>query len=316
MDANLADKRAIDLRTTVVATYVAGAGDYLALMKPRVMSLVVFTALVGFFSAPGRVQPAIGAAALLCIALGAGAAGVLNMWYDADIDAMMSRTASRPIPRGRVRPDDALSFGLILAAGSVAGLALVANIAAAALLAFTIFFYAVVYTMWLKRSTPQNIVVGGAAGAFPPVIGWVAVSGSVGHEASLLFLIIFFWTPPHFWALSLFRTDDYARAGIPMLPVIAGKAETQRQILLYTLILVPTSVLLWPLGFAGPIYGVVAIAAGVVMILLAMQLRGEQTGAVRAARRLFRFSILYLFLLFAALLIEKELTAMPLRIAA
>jgi protoheme IX farnesyltransferase len=229
---------------------------------------------------------------------------------------MMSRTASRPIPRGRVRPDDALSFGLILAAGSVAGLALFANIAAAALLAFTIFFYVVVYAMWLKRSTPQNIVVGGAAGAFPPVIGWVAVSGSVGLEACLSFLIIFFWTPPHFWALSLFRTDDYARAGIPMLPVIVGKAQTQRQILLYTLILVPLSVLLWPLGFAGAIYGVVAIAAGVVMLLLVMQLGGEQPGAGRAARRLFRFSILYLFVLFAVLLIERQLTAMPWRIAA
>src|ERR1700720_122087 len=316
MGANLADNRAIDLSTTYVVTCVARAGDYLALMKPRVMSLAVFTAFVGFVSAPGRVQPAVGAAALLCIALGAAAAGVLNMWYDADIDTMMSRTAGRPIPRGRVRPDDALAFGLILAAGSVTGLALFANIAAAALLAFTIFFYVVVYTMWLKRSTPQNIVVGGAAGALPPVIGWVAVSGSVGQEALLLFFIIFFWTPPHFWALSLFRTDDYARAGIPMLPVIAGKAETQRQILLYTLILVPISVLLWPLGFAGAIYGVVAIAAGVVMVFLAMQLRGEQTGAGRAARRLFRFSILYLFLLFAALLIERELTAMPWRIAA
>jgi protoheme IX farnesyltransferase len=316
MDANLADKRAIDLRTTFVATYVAAAQDYLALMKPRVMSLAVLTAIVGFLSAPGQVQPAIGAAALLCIALGAGAASILNMWYDADIDAMMSRTASRPIPRGRVRPDDALSFGLILAAGSVAGLALFANIAAAALLAFTIFFYVVVYTMWLKRSTPQNIVVGGAAGAFPPVIGWVAAGESVGYEALLLFLIIFFWTPPHFWALSLFRTEDYARAGIPMLPVIAGKAETQRQILLYTLILLPISALLWPLGFAGAIYGVVAIAVGVVMILLAMQLRGERTGAGRAARRLFRFSIVYLFLLFAVLLIEQELTAMPWRIAA
>src|SRR3984893_3954836 len=316
MDANLADKRPIDLRNTFIATYAASVGDYLVLMKPRVMSLAVFTALVGFLSAPGQVQPAFAVAALLCIALGAGAAGVLNMWYDADIDAIMSRTAGRPIPRGRVRPDDALSFGLILAAGSVAGLALFANIAAAALLAFTIFFYVVVYAMWLERSTPQNIVVGGAAGALPTAIGWVAVTGSVGLEALLLFLIIFLWTPPHFWALSLFRTGDYVRAGIPMLPVVAGKVETQRRILLYTLILVPVSVLLWPLGFAGAIYGAVAIAAGVMMILLAVQLRGEQSGAGRAARRLFRFSILYLFLLFAALLIERELTAMPWRIAA
>jgi protoheme IX farnesyltransferase len=310
MDANLVDRRAIDLRPISVATYVASAGDYLALMKPRVMSLAVFTALVGLICAPGQVQPAIGAAALLCIALGAGAAGVLNMWYDADIDAMMSRTASRPIPCGLVRPWDALSLGLILAAGSVAGLALCANITAAALLAFTIFFYVVVYAMWLKRSTPQSIVIGGAAGASPPVIGWLAASGTVGYEASLMFLIIFLWTPPHFWALSLFRTEDYARAGIPMLPVIAGKAETQRQILLYVFMLVPISVLPWPAGFAGAIYGVVAIAAGVVMIRLAMQLQGDQTTVRRAARRLFRFSILYLFLLFACLLIERALTAL------
>jgi protoheme IX farnesyltransferase len=314
MNANLADKRAIDMPASFVATCVASVGDYLTLMKPRVMPLAVFTAVVGFFSAPGQVQPAIGAAVMLCIALGAGAAGVLNMWYDADIDAMMSRTASRPIPGGRVRPDHALSFGLVLAAGSVTGLALFANIAAAALLAFTIFFYVVVYTMWLKRSTPQNIVVGGAAGALPPVIGWVAVTGSVRLDALLLFLIIFFWTPPHFWALSLFRTSDYLRAGIPMLPVMAGIVETQRRILLYTLILVPISVLPWPLGFAGAIYGVIAIAAGVVMILLAMQMRGEQRGAERAAKRLFRFSILYLFLLFAVLLVE-ELTGTLWRIA-
>src|SRR5712672_3671100 len=303
-------------RSILLRGSYANIRDYVALTKPRVMSLVVFTALVGLMVAPGGIDSFAGVVALLCIAAGAGAAGALNMWYDADIDALMARTAMRPIPSGRVSRAEALIFGLMLGTCAVLTLGTFLNMAAAALLAFTIFFYVVVYTMWLKRRTPQNIVIGGAAGALPPVIGWVAVSGSGGHEASLLFLIIFFWTPPHFWALSLFRTDDYARAGIPMLPVAAGKAETQRQILLYTLILVPPSVLLWPLGFAGQIYGVVAIAAGVVMILLAMQLRGEQTGAVRAARRLFRFSILYLFLLFAALLIEKELTAMPLRIAA
>ena len=204
---------------------VATVGDYAALLKPRVMSLVVFTALVGLVAAPGTIHPVLAFTALLCIAVGAGASGALNMWYDADIDALMSRTASRPIPRGRIAPGEALGFGLTLAGFSVVVLGLMVSWLAAALLAFTIFFYVVVYTMWLKRWTPQNIVIGGAAGAFPPVIGWAAVTGSVSLEPVLMFLIVFFWTPPHFWALALIRADDYARAGVPMLPVVAGAAR-------------------------------------------------------------------------------------------
>src|SRR6476619_5320995 len=221
---------------------LAGVDDFLALMKPRVMSLVVFTALVGLLVAPGHLHPVLGVAALLCIAVGAGAAGALNMWYDADIDAVMSRTARRPIPAGRVSRGEALGFGVTLAAGSVLVLGLVANWIAAGLLAFTIFFYAVVYTIWLKRSTPQNIVIGGAAGAFPPMIGWAAATGSVGLESIFLFLIIFVCTPPHFWALALLRADEYARAGIPMLPVVAGRPETRRQIMIYSLLLAPLGV--------------------------------------------------------------------------
>src|SRR5690349_21339165 len=241
----------LDIRTE---PSMASVGDYLALLKPRVMSLVVFTGLVGLVVAPGHLNPVIGFAALLCIAVGAGAAGALNMWYDADVDAVMRRTAGRPIPSGRVAPGEALAFGMTLAVGSVAVLGLVANWLAAGLLAFTIFFYVVIYTMWLKRSTPQNIVIGGAAGAFPPMIGWAAATGAIGIESILLFLIIFFWTPPHFWALSLCSTDDYARAGIPMLPVVAGREETQRQILLYTLVLVPLGLAPWLLGEAGAVY--------------------------------------------------------------
>src|SRR5712691_9365497 len=284
---------------------MAGVGDYLALMKPRVMSLVVFTALVGLVAAPGHVHPVIGFTAILCIAVGAGASAALNMWYDADIDALMMRTARRPIPAGRVQPGEALAFGLTLATGAVVVLGLLVNWVAASLLAFTIFFYIVVYTMWLKRTTPQNIVIGGAAGAFPPMIGWAAATGGIGIEAILLFLVIFFWTPPHFWALSLYRTDDYAKAGVPMLPVVAGAAETRRQILIYALALAPLGLAPWLFGFAGAAYGAVAIAGGGMMILLALQLRGQDgAGEERAARRLFAFSILYLFVLFAMLLVE------------
>ena len=284
---------------------LAGVEDYFALMKPRVMSLVVFTALVGVVLAPGHLHPIIAFTALLCIAVGAGAAGALNMALDADIDALMTRTARRPIPRGRVLPGEALVFGLTLAGGSVVVLGLLVNVVAAALLAFTIFFYAVVYTMWLKRTTSQNIVIGGAAGAFPPIVGWAAATGGIGIESILLFLIIFFWTPPHFWALSLYRTEEYARAGIPMLPVVAGKAETHRQILLYTLCLAPLGIAPWLLGFAGLAYAAIAAAGGAVMILLAAQLR-TQAGAAeeQTAKRLFAFSVLYLFVLFATLLIE------------
>jgi protoheme IX farnesyltransferase len=282
---------------------IAGVGDYIELMKPRVMSLVVFTAFVGLLIAPGHVHPVIGLTALLCIAVGAGAAGALNMWYDADIDARMARTAARPIPAGRLLPGEALAFGLTLATGAVAVLGLLVNVVAAALLALTIVFYVVVYTIWLKRTTPQNIVIGGAAGALPPMIGWAAVTGGFAVEPFLLFLIIFFWTPPHFWALSLYRTEDYARAGIPMLPVVAGAQETRRQILLYTLILAPLGVSPWLLGYAGPLYGVVALATGAIMIALALRVRAEQHGHA-ASKQMFAFSILYLFLLFAMLLAD------------
>jgi protoheme IX farnesyltransferase len=244
--------------------------------------------------------------ALLCIAVGAGAAGALNMWYDADIDAVMRRTTSRPIPQGRVAPGEALAFGLTLAGFSVAVLGLLVNWLAAGLLAFTIFFYIVIYTMWLKRWTAQNIVIGGAAGAFPPMIGWAAATGGVAVESVLLFLIIFFWTPPHFWALSLNRADDYARARVPMLPVVAGAAETRWQILLYSIVLVPIGAAPWLLGYADAVYGVTALVAGAVMVALAWQVRRQCEGpqAERAAHRLFAFSILYLFVLFAVLLVE------------
>ena len=283
---------------------IAGVGDYIALMKPRVMSLVVFTALVGLVVAPGHLHPVLGFTALLCIAVGAGAAGALNMWYDADIDARMARTAARPIPAGRIAPGEALAFGLTLATGAVVVLGLLVDMVAAALLALTIAFYVVVYTMWLKRTTPQNIVIGGAAGALPPMIGWAAVTGGLALEPVVLFLIIFFWTPPHFWALSLYRAEDYARAGIPMLPVVAGAAETRRQILLYTLLLAPLGAAPWLLGYAGMLYGVVALAAGAVMIALALRLRAEQRGHA-ASKQMFAFSILYLFLLFAMLLVDR-----------
>ena len=291
-------------RTVALLRSHASFGDLVALMKPRVMSLVVFTALVGLLVAPGHLDPLIGFVALLCITAGAGAAGALNMWYDADIDALMARTAMRPIPRGRVSRAEALTFGLVLAACSVAVLGFAVNIAAAALLAFTIFFYVVVYTMWLKRRTPQNIVIGGAAGAFPPVIGWVAASGGFGVEPLILFLIIFLWTPPHFWALSLNRAGEYSRAGIPMLPVVAGTAETKRQILIYCVLLVPISILPWALGFAGAIYGATAGMSGATIILLAIQLYRSDGTQKRPAPRLFAFSILYLFVLFAALLAD------------
>jgi protoheme IX farnesyltransferase len=283
---------------------VAGVGDYIELKKPRVMSLVVFTALVGLVLAPVRMHPVMAFTALLCIAVGAGAAGVLNMWYDADIDARMGRTAGRPIPRRRVTPGEAAGFGFTLAVFSVVSLGLFVNVLAGALLAFTIFFYVVIYTIWLKRSTPQNIVIGGAAGALPPVIGWAAAADNVSVEPLILFLIIFLWTPPHFWALSLYRADDYARAGVPMLPVVAGATETRRQILLYTLVLTPVGVAPWLLGYVGPVYGITAVLTGAAMIALAIRVRGETRGHT-ASKQLFGFSILYLFLLFAMLLVDR-----------
>jgi protoheme IX farnesyltransferase len=283
---------------------IAGVGDYIALLKPRVMSLVVFTALVGLLIAPGHVHPVIAFTALMCIAVGAGAAGALNMWYDADIDARMARTAGRPIPQGRVAPGDALGFGGTLAVFATVTLGLLVNWVAAALLAFTIVFYVVIYTMWLKRSTPQNIVIGGAAGALPPIIGWASVTGGIAIEPTLLFLIIFFWTPPHFWALSLYRAEDYARAGIPMLPVVAGEAATRRQIVIYTLILAPLGVTPWLLGYAGALYGIAALVTGAAMIALALRVWGETRGYA-ASKQMFAFSILYLFVLFAVLLVDR-----------
>ncbi|TMJ03536.1 MAG: protoheme IX farnesyltransferase [Alphaproteobacteria bacterium] len=288
---------------------LAGVEDYVALLKPRVMSLVVFTALVGLLVAPGHIHPVIGFAALLCIAIGAGASGALNMWYDADIDAVMTRTARRPIPAGRVQPGEALAFGVMLACFSVAVFGLLVNWLAAALLAFTIVFYVVVYTMWLKRSTPQNIVIGGAAGAFPPMIGWAAVTGDITLAPVLMFLIIFFWTPPHFWALGLLKSDDYARAKVPMLPVVAGPDATRRQILIYSLILAPVGLAPAVAGFAGLIYGAVALACGAVFVRLAWRVYRDRAGAAAAtaAKRLFAFSLLYVFVLFAALLADNLL---------
>src|SRR4051794_27340565 len=288
----------------------ADVEDYVALLKPRVMSLVVFTALVGMLVAPGHVHPVIGFTALLCIAIGAGASGALNMWYDADIDAVMTRTRRRPIPAGRVEPGEALAFGATLAVFSVAVLGVLVNWFAAALLAFTIAFYVLVYTMWLKRSTPQNIVIGGAAGAFPPMIGWAAVTGDVSLAPVLMFLIIFLWTPPHFWALGLLKADDYARAKVPMLPVVAGLDATRRQILIYTMILAPVGLSPWFAGFAGLIYASVALVCGAVMLHLSWRVYRERIGAVAvsSAKRLFAFSLLYVFALFAALLADNLLT--------
>jgi protoheme IX farnesyltransferase len=278
--------------------------EFLALTKPRIMALAVFTALVGLSRAPVRLDTLAALATVLAIAAGAAAAGALNMWYDADIDAVMTRTAMRPIPRGRVSRFEALVFGLVLGAFSVIVLALATNLTAAALLAGTIFFYVVVYTAWLKRTTRQNIVIGGAAGALPPVIGWAAATGDIGLEPLTLFLVIFLWTPPHFWALALNRASDYARAGVPMLPVVAGRAATARQILIYSGLLVFASELPWVLGFAGAIYGATVAICGAGFLLLAGQVTRSAGANHRAAHRLFVFSIFYLFSLFAALLID------------
>nr|WP_102960026.1 heme o synthase [Mangrovicella endophytica] len=285
---------------------LAEPGDYLQLLKPRVMSLVVLTAVTGFMLAPGSIHPTLAVIAILSIAIGAGASGALNMWYDADIDRLMARTAKRPVPTGRIAPENALAFGLSLSVFSVLLLGLAVNWAAAALLAFTIFFYAVIYTMGLKRSTPQNIVIGGAAGAFPPMVGWVSVTGSISLESVVLFLIIFLWTPPHFWALSLFKLEDYAKAGIPMLPNVKGKPATRFQILAYSLVLVPVGVLPYAMGFAGPVYGVASALLGANFIRRAWGVyrMSDEDSSMAPARKLFAFSILYLFSLFALLLTE------------
>ena len=292
-----------DSKGYIATTGGARVEDYVALLKPRVMSLVVFTAIIGLLLAPGGINPVVGFIAILCIAIGAGGSGALNMWYDADIDAIMSRTANRPIPAGRVTRGEALAVGVICSGFSVAILGLATNWVAAALLAFTIFFYAVIYTMWLKRSTPQNIVIGGAAGAFPPMIGWAAVTGDVSLASIALFLIIFMWTPPHFWALSLYREGDYARAGVPMMPVVAGQRSTKLQMLVYTLALCPLTLVAVYLGVAGWIYGAASIALNIGFVAHAVHvLRSDD---LRAAKRMFGFSLLYLFLHFALLCVDR-----------
>jgi protoheme IX farnesyltransferase len=281
-------------------------GDFLELMKPRVMSLVVFTSLAGLFAAPGSLHPVLAVIAVLCIAVGAGASGALNMWYDADIDARMARTAARPIPRGRVTPDEALAFGSVLSVMSVMTLGVLVNWVAGALLALTIAYYIFFYTMWLKRRTPQNIVIGGAAGSFPPMIGWAAVTGTVSVESVLLFLIIFMWTPPHFWALALYRCRDYERVGVPMLPVVAGPDETRKQILLYSLALVPLAITPYFIGLGGMVYLATSVVMGLVFLYLAAKVWRVREGreADHAAKQLFGFSIFYLFMLFAVILGE------------
>jgi len=280
----------------------ASVADYVEILKPRVMSLVVFTGFVGLVVAPGHLHPVLAAVAVLCIAVGAGAAGAINMWYDRDIDALMRRTAGRPLPSGRMMPGEALGFGVVLGVGAVLVIGLAVNWVAAELLALTVGFYVLVYTIWLKRRTPQNIVIGGAAGAFPPMIGWAAATGKIGWGAIALFAIIFFWTPPHFWALSLYRTGDYAAAGVPMLPVVSGPSETRRQILLYTLMLWPATVAPWLLGIAGDLYGGGALVLNAVFTVSAIQVC--RNDGDRSARRMFAFSLLYLFLVFSLLLVD------------
>lgn len=298
--------------TSIHMTDDAEFGDFVALLKPRVMSLVVFTGAVGLFVAPVSVHPVIAFASILFIAIGAGASGALNMWWDADIDAIMRRTAGRPVPAGRVTPRDALSLGLALSAMSVVMLALTANILAGALLAFTIFFYAVIYTMWLKRWTPQNIVIGGAAGAFPPMIGWAVATGGIAPESVLMFALIFMWTPPHFWALALFMNDDYTRAGVPMLTVTHGTAVTRRHILLYTVALVPVSLAIAFTSIGGPLYLAVAVVLNLAFLAGALRIarRGDadaRADSHLAERKVFRLSLVYLFIHFSALLAEAAL---------
>jgi protoheme IX farnesyltransferase len=294
--------------TELPTSFPADWRDFLALTKPRVMSLVVFTGLCGMLAAGVPVNPVIGFTAILCIALGAGAAAALNMWYESDLDAKMKRTAKRPIPAGRMDRQSALHFGVGLACFSVILMELATNRIAAAVLAVSILFYVLVYTVWLKRRTPQNIVIGGAAGAFPPVIGWAAATGNVTLLPVLLFLLVFLWTPPHFWALSLFVRSDYAAAGVPMLPVVAGERTTRQHILLYSLPMAAAAVAPWPLGLAGPFYGIAAAAFSLVFIGIAVQvwLNGAtDPAAMKPEKRLFAFSILYLFALFGALVVDK-----------
>jgi heme o synthase len=287
--------------------------DYGALVKPRVMALVVFTAFTGLLMAPAPIAPLTGLAALFAIAAGAGAAGALNMWYDADIDACMRRTKQRPVPSGRMRKEEALLFGAVLAVLSVLSLGLFTNWLAAGLLGLTIFFYVAVYTMWLKRLTPQNIVIGGAAGALAPVVGFAAASGTIAPESLVLFALIFFWTPPHFWALALLKAEDYGRAGIPMLPNVRGAAYTRSAILFYALLLAPLGLAPWLLGFASPAYGAIAALLGALMLVFSARVYHFRAppAAERCAGQLFAFSILYLFLLFAALAAERLMAFAP-----
>ena len=301
-----------EIRSTYDDLAEPGFGDFVQLLKPRVMSLVVFTALVGMLVAPVGLPPVAAFAAVLFIALGAGASGALNMWWDADIDAVMRRTANRPVPSGRIKPGEALGLGVALSGISVVMLWLASNAVAAGLLAFTIFFYAVVYTMWLKRRTPQNIVIGGAAGAFPPMIGWVAATGSVSWEAFLMFALIFMWTPPHFWALALFMKDDYSKAGVPMLTVTHGRRVTRAHILIYTVLLVPVAIGLGFTAIGGPIYLGVAVLLNLWFVASAVRIiRRDEVPAegdkYAVEKAFFRFSLLYLFLHFAALLAEAVL---------
>jgi heme o synthase len=280
----------------------ARASDYFALLKPRVMSLVVFTGLVGMAVAPGDIHPVLAFTALLCIAVGAGASGAINMWYDADIDQIMERTKNRPVPAGKVTAGEALAVGVSLSVASVILMGLAINLIAAFLLAFTIGFYIFIYTMWLKRRTPQNIVIGGAAGAFPPMIGWAAVTGDVSVESLVLFAIIFFWTPPHFWALSLWRDIDYANAGVPMLPVVSGREATRRQMLVYSLLLLPITVAPYFLGYAGLTYGIGSALLGGTFLFATVKVLVKKDE--KSAKQLFAFSLLFLFLIFALLLGE------------
>jgi protoheme IX farnesyltransferase len=291
---------------------LASAKDLFALTKPRVMSLVIFTALCGLLAAPGSIHPVIGFTAILAISLGAGASAALNQWYESDIDSVMKRTQGRPLPAGRMDRETALHFGIGLSVFSVLLMGVAVNWFSAAFLAFSIFFYAVVYTIWLKRSTPQNIVIGGAAGAFPPAIGWAAVTGDVTMMPLLLFAIIFFWTPPHFWALALFMNSDYSKAGIPMMPVVAGRQSTRRQIFGYSLVLAATAIAPLALGLADMIYGVAAIGLSMIFCALAWQVACSKTSRpddMLAERRLFKFSIFYLFALFAAVVADRMILA-------
>ena len=289
-----------------MAQPVASTADFISLMKPRVMSLVIFTAFVGMILANGEAHALLQGISLLAIACGAGAAGALNHWYDGDIDGLMARTAMRPVPQGRILPAEALSFGLVVSVFSVLILGFSGGVLAASLLGFTIFFYGVIYTMWLKRRTAQNIVIGGAAGAFPPLIGWLAAGGAMSLEPLILFGIIFIWTPPHFWSLALVRHEDYAKAGVPMLPVVAGKKATQAQILLYCLLLAPLALVPSFIGMASPIYGAIALVLGAGVIWQAAVLwRATSDTLDREAMRLFKFSILYLFLIFLSLGVDS-----------